>query len=80
MKTRSALSLALQIVFSMVSHGVGVQQAFLYYVLSRSQRTFNVTLREKCPYSELFRSVFPAFRMNTERYVFSPNAGKYGTE
>ena len=23
---------------------------------------------------------FPAFGLNTERYVFSPNAGKYGPE
>ena len=35
------------------------------------------TLREKCPYSELFWSVFT--RIRTE-YVFSPNAGKCGPE
>ena len=41
-----------------------------------------VTLRKKCPYLELFCSAyfphFPAFGLNTERYVFSPNAGKCG--
>ena len=27
-----------------------------------------ITLRKKCPYSELFWSVFSAFELNTERY------------
>ena len=27
-----------------------------------------VALRKKCPYSELFWSVFPGFGLNTERY------------
>ena len=36
-------------------------------------------LRGKCPYSEFFWSVFPSIR--TEYLsVFSPNAGKYGSE
>ena len=26
-----------------------------------------VTLRERCPYSEFFRSVFPAFGLNTDQ-------------
>ena len=30
-----------------------------------------LTLREKCPYSELFWSAFPAFGLNTERYSVS---------
>ena len=29
------------------------------------------TLRVKCPYSEFFWSAFPAFELNTERYVVS---------
>ena len=45
-----------------------------------------VTLRKKCPFSELFLSAFfphfPAFGLNTERYfissVFRLNAGKCG--
>ena len=41
-----------------------------------------ITLREKCPYSELFWSVFS--RIRTEYLeilsVFSPNAGKCGPE
>ena len=32
---------------------------------------FNTTLREKCPYSELFWSAFPACGLNTERYFVS---------
>ena len=32
---------------------------------------FNTTLREKCPYSELFWSAFPEFGLNTERYFVS---------
>ena len=41
-----------------------------------------LTLREKCPYSEFFWSIFSAFGLNDTPYlsVFSPNAGKYGTE
>ena len=30
-----------------------------------------ITLREKCPYLELFWSVSPAFELNTERYDVS---------
>ena len=38
----------------------------------------NITLREKCPNTECFSGpYFPAFGLNTERYV-SPNTGKYG--
>ena len=38
----------------------------------------DMTLREKCRYSEFFWSVFSAFGLNTEKYIFSLNAGKYG--
>ena len=39
-----------------------------------------VSLREKCPYSEFFGPYFPAFGLNTRDTKFSPNAGKYGPE
>ena len=35
------------------------------------QRWFKLTLRKKCPYSELFWSVFSAFGLNTERHGVS---------
>ena len=42
------------------------------------------SLREKCPYSEFFKSVFFRFGLNTERNaylsVFRPNAEKHGRE
>ena len=42
------------------------------------------TLREKCPYSEFFRSLFSRIRIDTDSTpylsVFSPNAGKYRPE
>ena len=39
-------------------------------------------LRKKCPYSELFWSVFSRIRTEYGEYlsVFSPNAVKYGPE
>ena len=42
----------------------------------------HLTLREKCPCSELFWSVFSSIRNEYREYlsVFSPNAGKYGPE
>ena len=56
--------------------------------LKEKQYTFHSlitepTLREKCPYSDFFWSVF--FRILTDtnaRYlsIFSPNTGKYGPE
>ena len=37
----------------------------------------NLSLREKCPHTEFFWSVLSRIRT---KYVFSPNAGKYGPE
>ena len=37
----------------------------------RSIKVLKFTLREKCPYSELFCRHFPAFGLNTERYRVS---------
>ena len=40
-------------------------------------------LGKSCPYSEFFWSYFPAFGLNTKKYVYlriCPNAGKYGPE
>ena len=42
------------------------------------KKTKTSTLREKCPYLELFLSTFS--RIRTEYGVFSPNAGKCGSE
>ena len=43
----------------------------------QTSATGKLSLRGKCPYSELFWSVF--FRIQIEyRFVFSPNARKYG--
>ena len=39
-----------------------------------------IKLREKCPYSELFWSDFPAFGLTSYLSVFSPNAEKYRLE
>ena len=43
-----------------------------------------ISLREKCPNTEVSGPYFPKFRLNTETYgvspVFSPNTGKYGPE
>ena len=36
------------------------------------------TLRKKCPYSELFCSVFSCILIECE--IFNPNAGKWGAE
>ena len=42
----------------------------MYYV--RKKEVFmSLSLREKCPYSELFWSVFSAFRLNMGRYGVS---------
>ena len=37
----------------------------------------NLSLREKCPHTEFFWSVLSRIRT---KYVFNPNAGKYGPE
>ena len=45
--------------------------------------TTEYALRKKCPYSELFWSVFPRSRTDKDTLylsVFSPNAGKYRQE
>ena len=51
------------------------------YEISAYLLNFKMILREKCLNTEFFSGLyFPAFGLITERYVFSPNAGKYGPE
>ena len=59
---------------------------FEFYWRWKQQQAEAQLLRKKCPYSELFWSVFfphfPSFGLNMERNlyfsVFSPNVGKCG--
>ena len=54
---------------------------FMGYELGILLRNRLMELSEKCPYSELFWSVFSRIRTDTLYLsVFSPNAGKYGPE
>ena len=57
-----------------------MMNCFSRTVLRRMALSF--TLREQCSYSKFFGPYFPTFGLNTKRYlsVFSPNAGKYGSE
>ena len=54
----------------------------LFVLLLETPNLVCLSLRKKCPYSELFWSPFflhfPAFELNTEHSIFSPNAGKCG--
>ena len=51
-------------------------------LILREKYPYQLTLRKKCPYSELFWSAFPAFGVNAERcFVYiRPNVAKYGPE